>query len=246
MEFLLDVHVHSITSGHAYSTITENAYYGSQIGLSHIGVSEHGPAMGGGAHEYFFGNIHILPDYIHGVRVLKGAEVNIKDINGSIDLDENILKRLDYVIASIHRGVLIPTHRDDHTAALVNVMENPNVHIIGHPVNVWFDVDIEAIVHAAARTHTILELNESSLTPGSFRYQGDEEHLIMLRLCKQLNVPILASSDAHYHTLVGRFERCKELIHKVGFSENQILNTNENYFFDAIKRKQSYQSGVSV
>ena len=237
MKYILDIHCHTISSGHAYSTITENAAHAASIGLTHIGIADHGPEMPGGAHRYHFLNLGALPDVIHGVRILKGIEANILNSNGDVDFPNQYLAMMDFVIASMHREVIIPADRASNTAALVNAMGNPNVHVLGHPTNVVYDIDIKEVVIAAANTRTIIEVNNHSLIPGSFRFKGEEPFIEMLTLCKKYGVQILASSDAHYHTSVGDFSRAKLLIEAAGIPEELIINTSVEKLRAAIKAK---------
>ena len=235
MKLILDIHCHTISSNHAYSTITENAAHAASVGLTHIGIADHGPGMPGGAHRYHFHNLGALPDTIHGVRVLKGIEANILNSGGELDFPNQYLAMMDFVIASMHREVIVPASRAADTAALVNAAENPNVHILGHPLNVEYDIDIAAVVKAAAKTRTIIELNNHSLIPGSFRYNGTEQYVEMLALCKEHGVKILVSSDAHYHEHVGNFEMAKPLLEAANVPEELILNTCPDKFFAAIR-----------
>ena len=240
MKFILDVHCHTINSGHAYSTISENAAFAASIGLTHIGIADHGPGMPGGAHRYHFFNLGALPDTLHGVRILKGIEANILTSEGELDFPNQYLAMMDFVIASMHREVILPSGCTANTAALVNTMENPNVHIIGHPTSSVYDIDIEAVVKAAAKTRTIIEVNNHSLIPGSFRYKGEEPFVEMLALCKEYGVSILASSDAHFYESVGNFDRAKPLIEASGIGEEFIVNTCAERFFTAIKTKKEW------
>ena len=238
MKFLLDLHCHTVNSNHAYSTIGENAAYAQSIGLTHIGIADHGPGMPGGAHRYHFYNLGALPDSICGVTVLKGIEANILNTQGELDFPNENLAHLDFVIASMHREVIPPTCEADHTAALINAMENPHVHIIGHPNNIGYPIDVEALVKAAAKTRTILEINNSSLKPGSFRYNGDGEFLEMLKLCAEHNVNVLAGSDAHFHEAVGNFTWAQPVIEKSGIPEALVVNTSIDKLTAAIKAKR--------
>jgi putative hydrolase len=239
MKFFLDVHCHSVSSGHAYSTITENAAHAASLGFTHIGIADHAPAMPGAPHYYFFGNMRIVPDVIHGVRVLKGAEVNITDHSGKLDLPEEILERMDFTIGSMHRGIVPPTNKADHTRAFIAAMQNKWLSILGHPGDSWYDIDFEAVVEAAARTHTIIEINNHTLSPGSLRYHGEEPQRLLLSLCKKHRVPILASSDAHYHTEVGDLAAAKKLILESGIPAAQVLNTDPALFFAAVAKKRA-------
>ena len=238
MKFILDVHCHTVNSGHAYSTVSENAAHAAAIGLTHIGMADHGPAMPGGAHLYHFLNLDVIPDFIHGVRVLKGVEANIISYDGELDLPRAALARLDFVIASLHRGVLPTASRNSNTKAIIGAMENPAVHIIGHSNNIAYPIDVQAVVEAAARTRTIIEINNHSLIPGSFRFDGDEEIVQTINLCKEYGVKMLVSSDAHFSTSVGDFEMAKQLVETAAVPEELIVNTSIERFFEAIKAKK--------
>ena len=77
MELLVDLHTHTVSSGHAYNTITENALAASRRGLKLLGMTDHGPSMPGAPHLYHFGNLSIIPEEISGVKILPGVEANI-------------------------------------------------------------------------------------------------------------------------------------------------------------------------
>ena len=71
MKIEADLHTHSVASGHAYSTISELALAAAERGLKMIAITDHGPAIPGGPHLYHFSNLKVLPEYLHGVRLLK-------------------------------------------------------------------------------------------------------------------------------------------------------------------------------
>ncbi len=91
MRLVADCHVHTVNSGHAYSTINEYATEAAEKGLELIGMTDHGPAMPGGPHIYHFDNLKIIPDNLHGVEILKGAEANIIGYDGSMDIRDSTL-----------------------------------------------------------------------------------------------------------------------------------------------------------
>ena len=241
MEYILDVHLHTVLSGHANSTVLENAEYARQKGLKFMGMADHAPGLPGGAHLYNFGLLWSIPDYLLGVRVFKGVEANIMDFSGKLDLPDKLLGKMDFVIASLHSGVLETKSRQEHTDAVVAAMENRNVHVIGHPGSASFELDMEQVVAAAARTRTVLEVNNQSLNPKSHRYNGDDVLLGMLALCKKHRVPVLASSDAHICVNVGEFSLAKCLIERAGIGEDMVLNTSGDRFLAAIDRKRSLE-----
>jgi putative hydrolase len=84
---IIDVHCHTVASGHAYSTIEELTRTAQTKKLEIIAMTDHSSGMPGGAHHYHFYNLRVLPQIINGVRVLKGVEANIMDFNGRLDVD---------------------------------------------------------------------------------------------------------------------------------------------------------------
>jgi len=133
MEYQLDIHCHTVSSGHAYSTMEENIRVAALKKLKMLAITDHAPSLPGGAHLYHFYNIRVLPDTISGVRILKGAEANILDYRGTIDLNDDVMSNLDLVIASLHPPCLEFGTEIEHTRTLVEAMKNPKVNIIGHP-----------------------------------------------------------------------------------------------------------------
>ena len=97
-----------------------------------------------------------------GVKLLAGAEVEVHR-DGSLDFDDETLAGLDVVVASLHSGLRQP--RDEITARLIGVLENPNVDIIAHPSGRLIerreggDFDWDRVFTVAAQTGTALEIN---------------------------------------------------------------------------------------
>lgn len=237
MRFILDVHCHTIASGHAYSTVNENAAYAAGIGLELIGVSDHGPEMQGSCGLYYFGNLRVLPDQIEGVRVLKGAEVNILD-GGALDIPDALMRQLDYVIASAHGLLLTRGDAAQNTEAFIRAMENAYVSILGHPGDPNYPIDTDAVAEAAKRTGTIIEVNNASLTPGTFRYDGGKILSKLLARCKAHRVPVIAGSDAHVDRHVGNLTQAKHMIQKSGIAEDLVMNTDIDLFLRTLEAKR--------
>lgn len=224
MRYLLDVHTHTLASGHAYSTIREMARMASKRGLSLLGITEHSMRMPGTCPEFYFQNLGMLDREMYGVELLFGAELNIIDFNGSVDMSERTLSRLDLGIASMHPPCLTPGTLKEHTRSYLKAMENPYVDIIGHPDDGRYPVDMEELVKGARDTGTLLEVNNNSLDPRCFRANTKENDIQMLKLCIKYQVPIVINSDAHADTLVGRHDFALELIQKLQFPEELIVN----------------------
>ena len=223
--FEFDLHTHTIASGHASTaTITDMAKAAQNLGLQLLGISDHGPATMHGAKPSYFRSLAYAPKERLGVKLLYGAEVNILDNTGSLDLDNAILKGLDFVIASLHKPVKKPGSIAENTHAYIEAMKNPYVKIIGHCDDTKFPVDYLALVQAAMEHHVLLELNDSSLRPNGYRGDTRFNDLMLLNLCKHFKYPILLSSDSHGPKYVGNFDHAMEMVRLAEFPKELILN----------------------
>ena len=101
MKIELDVHTHTIASGHAFSTLQEMAQAAADKGLKVLGITEHSPGVPGTCHPIYFRNLHVVPRRMYGVELLLGAEINILDGKGNLELDEDYMKMLDIRIEGI-------------------------------------------------------------------------------------------------------------------------------------------------
>lgn len=227
MKIVLDTHTHTLVSGHAYNTIKEMAKTASDKGLELLCVTEHAPEMPGTCHEFYFQNLYIVPRELYGVKLKFGVELNILDENGTVDLSEATLDKMDIAIASIHppcyRGGIT---REKIMDAYIHALENPKIHIIGHPDDGRYPVDYEVLVKKAKETHTLLEVNNSSIRPGGFRINTYENDKKMLEYCKKYQVPISLGSDAHIDVDIANYSYVMPLLKECGFPEELIVNTD--------------------
>lgn len=224
MKDILDVHTHTIASGHAYNTIYEMAKEAADKGLELLGITEHAPKMPGTCHLFYFQNLRVVPREMFGIQVMFGCELNILDEDGTVDLDESVLKGMDLCIASIHPPCYGKGTLEQNTNAIINAMKNPYINIIGHPDDGRYPLDYEKIVKAAKEYHVLLELNNSSVSPGSFRPNTRENDITMLNLCKQYGVSVIMGSDAHVAADIGNHRLVKELLQETAFPEELVVN----------------------
>jgi len=237
LHFILDVHCHTNVSGHAYSSLEDNLIRAKEIGLQLVGTSEHGPAMSDSCPLSYFTDILKLSGNIGGMTWLKGVEANIIDINGGLDIPDDILANLDFCIASVHSGLFLPGDAKTNTAAVIGAMENAHVNIIGHLGDINVPINIQSIVDTAKKTGTMIEINNKSLIPGNRRYDGGGTIREILKQCKKQNVPVIAGSDAHMAKDVGRLKSAKALIKEIGIDEHLVMNTSVERFKETIKNK---------
>lgn len=226
MKYKFDLHIHTIASGHAYSTIQESVAIAKEKGLEAIGISDHAPAMPGSQYIFYFQNLKVVPNEIDGIRLYKGVEANIINNNGDIDLSSNEMGFLDYVIASMHPPCLNFQTKDINTRTLIKTMKNPYVKIIGHPDDGRYPLDYEEIVKAAKDNNVLLEVNNSSLNPDGFRKNADSIIRKILEFCIKHNHPVLLSSDAHISFSIADFSNCIKILDEISFPEELIVNTS--------------------
>ncbi|HET7148456.1 MAG TPA: DNA polymerase/3'-5' exonuclease PolX [Candidatus Nitrosopolaris sp.] len=195
-----DIQIHTNwTDGN--NSIIEMGQAARAIGLEYIAITDHSRMLGI-AHglnkeklekqkkEIERTNQEIKDD--ERITILRGVEVNIlKD--GSLDLENNILKEFDVVGAAVHSYFSLP--KKEQTKRLISAMSNPNVDILFHPTGrviqqrQSIDVDIEKIIHVSKDTNTILEVDSS---PDRLDLRDEYIKLAVENGCK-----LTIDSDAH-------------------------------------------------
>ncbi|AYO30774.1 MAG: polymerase [Thermoanaerobacteraceae bacterium] len=192
-----DLHVHTDWSD-GISSIEAMADAAKALGYEYIAITDHSKSLkvARGLDEKRLKEqidiIKKLNKEIEGIRILTGIEVDILS-NEIMDFDDDILKELDVVVASIHTG--FKQDRDKLTRRIISACENPHVDIIAHPTGRMlgkrdpYDIDLDLILKAAAETHTILEINSS---PDRLDLND-----IMANRAKEMGVKISIDTDAH-------------------------------------------------
>lgn len=239
MTDVLDVHTHTIASGHAYNTMMEMIHAAQEKGLEVLGITEHAPKMPGSCHDFYFHNLRVVERQHGELEVLLGSELNILDAEGTVDLEEPYLGQMDVTIASLHTPCIDPGDREWNTQCLIQAIKNPHINIIGHPDDGRYPLDYEAVVQAAKEYHTLLEINNNSLNPKGFRQSARENDLEILRLCKKYRASVILGSDAHYHKDILNHERIFPLLEEVGFPEELIVNTDRRKLYPYINKYSS-------
>ena len=225
MKIELDVHTHTIMSGHAFSSLQEMVKAGAEKGLSLLGITEHTPGIPGTCELIYFRNLHVVPRRMYGIDLLLGAEINILDGEGNLDLDEHHMKMLDLRIAGIHSLCYKQGTIDENTHGMVEVIANPYIHIISHPGDGTAALHFEPLVLAAKEHHTLLEINNSSLKPCRNKFDARANNIEILRLCKHYDVPVILVSDAHISFDIAEYGYLFPLLAETEFPEQLIMNT---------------------
>lgn len=230
MKIELDVHTHTIASGHAFSTLQEMVQAASEKGLKLLGITEHAPGIPGSCSPIYFRNLYVVPRRMYGVDLLLGAEINILDCEGNIDMDEFYLNLLDLRIAGIHSLCYAGGTPEENTHGMVQAIANPYIHIISHPGDGTAKLNFEPIVLAAKEHHTLLEINNSSLRPCRKKMDARDNNLEILRLCKRYEVPVILGSDAHISFDIATYDYALQLVGETEFPEELIMNISVEKF----------------
>lgn len=225
--YLSDIHTHSIASGHGTScTISDMAKAASKKGLKLLGITDHAPGTLASGTSSYFRSLTYSPRKRFGIELLFGIELNILDINGQLDLHDDLLNELDYAIASMHAQNYRSGTIQENTSAYLNAMRHPCVKLLGHCDNPAFPADYETLAYAAKENKIIFEINEASLVPDSYRGDTRTNNREILKYCMKYNIPIILSSDSHGAEHIGDFTYGAEFVHEMLFPEELILNNN--------------------
>ena len=239
MKDVLDVHVHTTASGHAYNTLSEVVAAAKRKNLQLVGIADHAPSMPGATHNFYYLNFSIIRRELDGIKLAMGAELNIIDYSGSTDLSAQILKRLDYAIASLHNPCIESGSVAENTAAIIGAMKNPHVVIIGHPDNPKYPVDFDAIARAAKDNHVLLEINNNSYNSSGYRAGSVDKAKFLLAACKKYGTEIIMGSDAHIEFDVGNHAMSQKILTENNFPEELVINSSVEKFFDRVAYRKS-------
>jgi len=162
-----DLHSHTVASdGHA--TIEEMALAARERGYEYLAITDHSASHGFGngvSPQQLEQQIELIGEAnerVEGIELLAGSEVNVLP-DGSLDYDDELLARLDWVVASVHTSFAMGEQA--MTERMITAVEHPLVDAIGHPTGrkierrAPYAIDLDAVFAAAARADTLLEIN---------------------------------------------------------------------------------------
>lgn len=240
MKLVVDTHTHTLSSGHAYSTITENAKAASEIGLEFLCATDHAPSMPGAPYYWFFGNLEVVPRFLHGVGIFRGSEANTLNEKGEIDLPQHVDNVLDWMLSSFHEAVYAPQTKEIHTKTLINLIENGRVDALGHLGNPNFDFDFDKVIRAAVVNNVAIELNNSSLL-GRSRKGSIERCLDIAKCAVKHEAYITTGSDAHFCNAIGGFDDVQKTLAQAQVPEELVITHSRAQFlnFLALRGRKS-------
>lgn len=225
MKLVADLHIHTISSGHAYSTIEEYVARAKKIGLKAIAITDHGPAMPGGPHYYYFQNMRMIPEVMDGIRIFRGIEANVVSIEGSIDTPPAKFTKLDIVMVAMHPLCGYENAGEEkNTEVLIKALEkNPDINVIAHPGNPKYPINVEKTIAVTKEKGVLIEINNSSF---SSRVGSWEKCLKFAKEIKRQNWKVVIGSDSHISTMLGGSDKALELIKEAGLTEEHVVNTS--------------------
>jgi DNA polymerase (family 10) len=212
-----DLHAHTTWSADGKSTMEEMALAAKARGYSYLAITDHSHYLREGRLEAQAKELAALNDHLKPVRLLHGIEVNIR-ANGTLDVDDDVLAELDWVVASIHSAFgATPTER------VLAAMENPHVDCIGHltgrKINKRgpMDIDLERVFATAVETGTAVEINSQ---PDRLDLRDADA-----RLAGERGVPLVVSTDSHSTQALDYASLGIGQARRAWLTKDQILNT---------------------
>lgn len=249
MKLIGDYHTHTIYSSypkpskkHATGTIRENAEAALEKGLKYLAITEHGPRHYiYGVNKKMFPKMRLEIDDLNkefepkGLKILLGVEANIISLDGSIDVDEEIIKDLDFLIMGYHYGALPKTLKDAYglyliqnlakigigkkrakkymTKAYINSIRKYPLNMISHPGS-KAPVDILTVAEEAAEKGVALEISS----------KHDQLSVESIKEIKHLDLKFMLNSDAHKPEHIGNIQLGFDKAKEAGLDLNKIVN----------------------
>ena len=232
-----DLHCHTtLSDGH--NSLEEIAEAARDRGYSYLAVTDHSATHGFGndvqpdALRSRIEEVRRLDRRLRGFKLLAGTETNILP-DGSVDYDDDLLAELDWVIASVHTSFRISERA--MTERVLAAIEHPLVDCVGHLTGRMilrrrpYDIDVERITEAAARTGTMLEINGN---PN--RRDLSEQNA---RLAADIGATIVINTDAHRVRTMDNMRYGVATARRAWLTADQIANTRTWRSFSRLRKR---------
>jgi DNA polymerase (family 10) len=238
-----DLHCHTTLSD-GRQTLEQMAEAAIGRGLEYLAVTDHSASHGFGDHvtpealEARIEEVHALNATLDSFELLAGTEVNILP-DGSLDYEDELLARLDWVIASVHTSFSMA--EKEMTDRMIRAIEHPLVDAIGHPTGRKIEtrppyaLDIERVIEAAARTGTMIEINSSP-----DRRDLNDLHA---RAAAEGGVRILIDTDAHSVRNFDLLQYGIATARRAWLTPEQVANTRPWAEFAGMRKRTSTAAG---
>jgi DNA polymerase (family 10) len=220
-----DLHVHTVASDGIH-TIEEMAAAARQRGYAYLCIADHSTSstiangLSSERVEQHIDDVRRIAAKMKGFALWIGTEVDILS-DGTLDYPDEVLARLDFVVASIHSGM--GQDLEANTRRTIAALRNPYVAAIGHPTGRLINkrpamaLDVEAVAKEAARTGTALEINASD-----YRLDLKDQHA---RLAQELGATLCINTDAHATDQLDEMRFGVITARRAGLLKGDVLNT---------------------
>jgi DNA polymerase (family 10) len=186
------------------------------------------------------GEIQAVRRAVPGIQVMHGLEVDILG-DGTLDLDDEGLAMLDWVIVSLHSRLGQP--RDEMTARVLKALAHPAVHVMGHPTARMLgkrepvDIDLEAVLDAAAKHGVCMEINAQP-----HRIDLCDLHA---RMAKERGIKLVIDTDGHTLVEMDQMRYGIFAARRAGLEKSDVLNTLEyDELIAAVRRKSGARTAA--
>jgi DNA polymerase (family 10) len=212
-----DLHTHTTWSSDGKNTLEEMVRAAMERGYAYYAITDHSHYLRDARFEQQLEEIDALQARVKPFRILKGVEANIR-ANGEVDVAEDLLAQLDWVVASIHQA-----RETSPTERVLAAMENPYVDCIGHLTGRKItrrgplDLDVGRVIEGALETGTFLEINS----------QPDRLDLrdVHARAAKEAGLKLVIDSDAHQISAQGYVELGVGQARRGWLTKDDVVNT---------------------
>ena len=219
-----DFHTHTLYSdGECLASSIAEAAEAS--GLAAVAITDHGPELSVGINP---AKIPLMLQDIKSARedasipVLAGMEANVVNTDGAIDLNDEVIKKLDILVIGLHT-LGTPMQEElarNYFLAIMNAMRNNRVDVIAHPFRLHNNLapylspeDIDEFVKLAAENEVAIEINSK------YRVPSEE----FLRTCLKEGVKLSIGTDAHTTAEVGMVDWQMAMLKRIGASEEDLI-----------------------
>ena len=230
-----DLHMHTVASD-GRNTIEEMAQAAKERGYKYVAITDHSASHGFGDHvdpdELLRQIERVRSVELKGFTLLAGTEVNVLP-DGSLDYADDLLEQLDWVVASVHTSFRMGAR--EMTERIVRALEHPLVDALGHPTGRKilqrepYEIDMDAVIEAAARTGTFLEINANP----------DRRDLsdTYARAAAEAGVTLVIDSDAHRTDTLANMRYGVATARRAWVTKAQVANTRTWKQLDKLRKR---------
>lgn len=247
----IDLHIHTIHSGHAYGTVYDMLKEAKSHKMDMVAITDHGPSLLGSASKIHFSMGPRFPKSYDRMDVLFGCEANVINEKGEIDLNEKTIRKLDILLVGLHDNT---PYKDlgegKNTKAMMNCFKKYPILVFVHPTTISYEYNINEVVQAACDNNILVELNLCALQRTKIKHEkekGLESMKEMVEIVRKNNKKLIVNSDAHFFNELGDYSLLKEYWNELELTNEIIINNypDELKLFIESKNLKDYKENAN-